>query len=83
MSGLFNTFFKDTPKPENKDSIIFHKDYKPLRTQTINSHLLSTCRKLDVRYFSTHKIRAWGITEALTSGMDQASIMRIKKSSKH
>lgn len=41
MSGLFNTFFKDTPKPENKDSIIFHKDYKPLRTQTINSHLLS------------------------------------------
>ena len=65
------------PKPENKDSIIFHKDYKPLRTQTINSHLLSTCRKLGVRYFSTHKIRAWGITEALASGMDQASIMRI------
>ena len=65
------------PKPENKDSLIFHKDYKPLRTQTINSHLLSTCRKLGVRYFSTHKIRAWGITEALASGMDQASIMRI------
>ena len=65
------------PKPENKDSIIFHKDYKPLRTQTINSHLLDTCRKLDVRYFSTHKIRAWGITEALASGMDQASVMRI------
>lgn len=65
------------PKPENKDSIIFHKDYKPLRTQTINSHLLDTCRKLGVRYFSTHKIRAWGITEALASGMDQASIMRI------
>ncbi len=65
------------PKPENKDSIIFHKDYKPLRTQTINSHLLDTCRKLGVRYFSTHKIRAWGITEALASGMDQASVMRI------
>lgn len=65
------------PKPENKDSLIFHKDYKPLRTQTINSHLLDTCRKLGVRYFSTHKIRAWGITEALVSGMDQASIMRI------
>ncbi len=29
------------------------------------------------RYFSTHKIRAWGITEALASGMDQASVMRI------
>lgn len=65
------------PKPENKDSLIFHKDYKPLRTQTINSHLLDTCRKLGVRYFSTHKIRAWGITEALATGMDQASIMRI------
>ena len=50
---------------------------KPLRTQTINSHLLATCRKLGVRYFSTHKIRAWGITEALASGMDQASVMRI------
>jgi integrase len=30
-----------------------------------------------IRYLSTHKIRAWGITEALASGMDQASIMRI------
>ena len=65
------------PKPENKDSLIFHKDYKPLRTQTIYTHLLDTCRKLGVRYFSTHKIRAWGITEVLASGMDQASIMRI------
>ena len=65
------------PKPENKDSIIFHRDYLPLRTQTINSHLLSTCRKLGVRYFSTHKIRAWGITESLASGMDQATVMRI------
>ena len=25
----------------------------------------------------THKIHAWGITEALASGMDQASVMRI------
>ena len=65
------------PKLENKESLIFHKDFKPLRTQTINSHLLDTCRKLGVRYFSTHKIRAWGITEALASGMDQASVMRI------
>ncbi len=65
------------PKLENKESLIFHKDYKPLRTQTINSHLLDTCRKLGIRYFSTHKIRAWGITEALASGMDQASVMRI------
>ena len=65
------------PRPEDKESLIFHKDYKPLRTQTINSHLLDTCRKLGIRYLSTHKIRAWGITEALASGMDQASIMRI------
>lgn len=65
------------PKFEDKESLIFHKDYKPLKTQTINSHLLDTCRKLGVRYFSTHKIRAWGITEALASGMDQASVMRI------
>ena len=65
------------PKLENKESLIFHKDYKPLRTQTINSHLLDTCRKPGIRYFSTHKIRAWGITEALASGMYQASVMRI------
>lgn len=65
------------PKPEDKNSLIFHKDYKPLRTQTINDHLRDICRKLNVRYLSTHKIRAWGITEALASGMDQASVMRI------
>ena len=65
------------PRPENKDSLIFHKDYKPLRTQTINDHLREVCRKTGVRYLSTHKIRAWGITAALEAGMDQASVMRI------
>ena len=65
------------PKPENKDSLIFVKDYKPIRTQTVNDHLRAVCRKLGIRYLSTHKIRAWGITESLVSGMDQASVMRI------
>ncbi|MCR5177483.1 MAG: site-specific integrase [Lachnospiraceae bacterium] len=65
------------PKPENKDSLIFVRDYKPIRTQTVNDHLRNICRKLGIRYLSTHKIRAWGITEALASGMDQASVMRI------
>ena len=65
------------PRPENKDSLIFQKDYKPLRTQTINDHLRDVCRKTGVRYLSTHKIRAWGITAALEAGMDQASVMRI------
>ncbi len=65
------------PRPEEKDSLIFIRDYKPIRTQTVNDHLRNVCRKLGIRYLSTHKIRAWGITEALAAGMDQASVMRI------
>ncbi len=65
------------PRPENKDSLIFVRDYKSIRTQTVNDHLRKVCRKLGIRYLPTHKIRAWGITEALASGMDQASVMRI------
>ena len=67
----------DIPRPEDKNTLIFQHEYKPLRTQTINDHLRETCRKLGIRYLSTHKIRAWGITEALASGMDQVSVMRI------
>ena len=68
---------RSIPRPEDKESLIFVRDYKPIRTQTVNDHLRDVCRKLGIRYLSTHKIRAWGITESLASGMDQASVMRI------
>ena len=65
------------PKPEDKNSLIFQREYKPLRTQSVNDHLRAVCRELGIEYLSTHKIRAFGITEALAAGMDQASVMRI------
>ena len=65
------------PRMANDASLIFAYNFKPIRTQTVNDHLREVCRSLGIRYLSTHKIRAWGITEALASGMDQASVMRI------
>ena len=77
MTPRAEAVFRSIPRPENKESFVFLRDYKPIKTQTVNSHLQAVCRKLNIRYLSSHKIRAWGITEALASGMDQASVMRI------
>ena len=77
MTPRAEAVFNSIPRPEDKNSLVFLKDYKPIKTQTVNSHLLAVCRKLNIKYLSSHKIRAWGITEALASGMDQASVMRI------
>lgn len=77
MTPRAEAVFNSIPKPENKESLVFLKDYKPIKTQTVNSHLQAVCKKLNIRYLSSHKIRAWGITEALASGMDQATVMRI------
>lgn len=77
MTPRLEAVFNSIPKPENKDSYIFVKDYKPIRTQTVDDHLRSVCRKLDIRYLSSHKIRSWGITESLATGMDQATVMKI------
>ena len=77
MTARAEKILSSIPKPEDKESLVFLRDYKPIRTQTVNDHLRSVCRKLHIRYLSSHKIRAWGITEALASGMDQASVMRI------
>ena len=71
--NVFNTFIR----PENKETMIFLRDGKPLRTESVNTHLRDACRALGIEYLSSHKIRAWGITEALASGMDQATVMRI------
>ena len=56
---------------------MFLKDGKYLRTESVNTHLRGECRALGIEYLSSHKIRAWGITEALAAGMDQASVMRV------
>ncbi len=77
LSPRAERMLSQIPKPENKESLIFVRDYKPIRTQTVNDHLRNVCRKLGIRYLSTHKIRAWAITESLAAGMDQVSVMRI------
>lgn len=64
-------------RPEDKNTIIFLWNGRPLKTQTINSHLKKACEALGIRYLSTHKIRATIITESLAAGMDQASAMRM------
>lgn len=56
---------------------MFLKDGKYLRTESVNTHLRDACRALGIEYLSSHKIRAWGITETLAVGMDQASVMRV------
>ena len=63
--------------PEDKETPVFLKDGKYLRTESVNTHLRDACRALGIEYLSSHKIRAWGITEALAAGMDQASVMRV------
>ena len=84
MTTRAEKIFSSIPKPEDKESLVFLRDYRPIRTQTVNDILRNVCRKLNIRYLSSHKIRAWGITEALASGMDQASVVfsSIKKSRK-
>lgn len=77
MTPRLEKVFNSIPRPENKESLVFLRDYKPLRTQTINDHLRAVCKRLDIRYLSSHKIRAWGITESLASGMDQVTVMKI------
>ena len=77
LSPRAERMLRTIPEPANKDSLIFVRDYKPIRTQSVNDHLRAVCKKLGIRYLSSHKIRAWGITEALSTGMDQASVMRI------
>lgn len=63
------------PRTKDEDQYIFQKDLKPLRTESINTHLRDICRKLGIEYLSSHKIRAWAITEMVKSGVDEATIM--------
>lgn len=67
------------PRPENKETLVFTRDYlgAPLRTQTVDDHLRQTCRDLGINYLSTHKIRATMITMWLADGADQATVMYV------
>lgn len=77
MTDRARRILNKIPRPENKDSFIFLWNGNTLKTQTINSHIQRACEKLGIRYLSSHKIRATQITQALATGMDQASVMRI------
>ena len=46
----------------------------PLRTNRFNEKLKAYCQAAGVRYFSSHKIRFFSITEQAASGMDLATI---------
>ena len=63
------------PRTMDADQYIFQKDLKPLRTESINTHLRDICRTLGIEYLSSHKIRAWAITEMVKNGVDEATIM--------
>jgi integrase len=63
------------PRTKDEDQYVFQKDLKPLRTESVNTHLRDVCRKLGIEYLSSHKIRAWAITEMVKSGVDEATIM--------
>ena len=77
MSDRAERVLRTIPRLADDKSLIFLRDFKPIRTQTVNDHLRSACRTLGIRYLSTHKIRAWAITEALAAGMDQITVMHM------
>jgi integrase len=63
------------PRTMDDNQYVFQKDLKPLRTESINTHLRDCCRRLGITYLSSHKIRSWAITEMVKAGVDEATIM--------
>ena len=54
MTTRAEKIFSSIPKPEDKESLVFLRDYRPIRTQTVNDHLRNVCRKLNISYLSSH-----------------------------
>ncbi len=58
------------------DEYVFISRGQVLKTQTINSRIEATCKRLGIRYLSTHKIRSTGATMAAqTMGIGPAAYM--------